>query len=164
MSNNQIHVRWMIRGDLSTVVAIDHLSHTNPWCPKELTRCLRQSAMIAMVAEVGSGDDCRVAGWMLYELGKTKFTLHRLCVHFEDRRLGVGRAMVEKLKAKLSPGKRRKIVAEVDGDNIDACVFLRQCGFTFCGRIPGREALLHVYDCAGTNDIEDEIEKIRRAT
>lgn len=121
----QTHIRWMIRRDMPSVLAIEEASFEFPWSEEEFIRCLRQRNCIGMVAERSD----EVVGFMIYELQKERLHLLSLAVSPSARRVGVGRKMVDKLRSKLHPDRRDRIMLEVRETNIDAQVFLRSMGF-----------------------------------
>lgn len=160
-----MHIRWMIRRDMAEVLDIDRRSfRSSAWSEKDFLTQLKQSSVIGMVAEVGEGEAARVVGYMIYELAKRKFTLLRLAVHPEERRNGVGRAMVKKLLDKLAPNGRRQLVATIPDDDIDACAFLHRAGLHFLGTISESGLFVWTYNVLGVADNADELERIRRAT
>lgn len=121
------HVRWMIRRDLADVLEIERRSFARP-CGEDVFRDrLRRRNVIGMVAERGEW----VVGYMVYELHRDRIELARLAVADDRRREGAGRAMIDKLKGKLRPGRRTRIVARLDEDDatLGACLFLAAMGF-----------------------------------
>ena len=66
-----VHIRWMIRRDMSDVLSIENESFEFPWSEQDFIRCLRQRNCIGMVAEV----DDQIVGFMIYELHKTRLHL-----------------------------------------------------------------------------------------
>jgi ribosomal-protein-alanine N-acetyltransferase len=79
-----------------------------------------------MVAE----SDGRVVGFMIYSLHKNFLCLMDFAVTPECRKLGVGQAMMQKLKDKLALGhKRRRISLHVSENNLSAQLFFRSQGF-----------------------------------
>jgi len=124
-SQLRVHIRWMIRRDMAEVLAIEQHSFDHPWCEEDFLRCLRQRNCIGMVAEQGE----RIAGFMIYELHKSKLYLLNFAVHPEFRRQGVGRQMVAKLVSKLSQHRRTRIVLEVRETNLAAQLFYRELSF-----------------------------------
>ena len=46
-----VHIRWMIRRDMSDVLEIENNSFEFPWFEEDFIRCLRQRNCIGMVAE-----------------------------------------------------------------------------------------------------------------
>ena len=47
----QIHVRWMIRRDMTEVLEIEQEAFEFPWSDDDFTRCMRQRNCIGMVAD-----------------------------------------------------------------------------------------------------------------
>lgn len=119
------HIRWMIRRDMPEVLEIERLSFPFPWSEDDFIRELRERICIGMVAEV----DEIVAGFMVYQLHKSRLFVTNFAVHPDYRRQGIGRAMVAKLVSKLSRQRRDKIAWLVGENNLDAHLFLRACGF-----------------------------------
>jgi len=121
----RVHIRWMIRRDMSEVLEIENRSFEFPWSEDDFVRCLRQRNCIGMVAE----HDERVVGFMIYELHRTRLHILNFGVAPGFRRRKVGQQMVEKLVAKLSSQRRRRILLEVRETNLDAQLFFRKLGF-----------------------------------
>lgn len=119
------HVRWMIRRDMDEVLAIENASFDFPWCEDDFIRCLRQRNCIGMVVEY----DERIAGYMVYDLHKTRLHLLSFAVASRFRKQGFGRILLDKLIGKLSPDRRLRIATEVRETNLDAQLFFRACGF-----------------------------------
>ncbi len=121
----RVHIRWMIRRDMPEVLAIEGESFEFPWLEEDFIRCLRQRNCIGMVAE----HEDRVVGFMIYELHNTRIHALNFAVASDYRRRGVGSQMVAKLVAKLSSGRRSRIVLEVRETNLCAQLFFRESGF-----------------------------------
>ncbi|TWT88495.1 ribosomal-protein-alanine N-acetyltransferase [Pseudobythopirellula maris] len=121
----RVHIRWMIRRDMTEVLDIERLSFEFPWLEEDFIRSLRQRNCIGMVAEQGD----RVVGFMIYELHKTRLHLLNFAVAPNVRRRAVGDQMIRKLVGKLSSQRRTKITLEVRETNLDAQLFFRQSGF-----------------------------------
>ena len=120
-----VHIRWMIRRDMPSVLAIEEASFEFPWYEEEFIRCLRQRNCIGMVAE----RDDQVVGFMIYELHKNRLHLLNFAVDTNYRQTSVGRSMIEKLTGKLSPDRRSRIMLEVRETNLDAQLFFKAVGF-----------------------------------
>src|SRR5688500_11228918 len=88
-----VHIRWMIRRDMTDVLAIESGSFEFPWSEEDFVRCLRQRNCIGMVAEHNE----RVVGFMIYELHKNRLHILNFAVNEQLRRRGVGSQMVKKL-------------------------------------------------------------------
>ncbi len=121
----RVHIRWMIRRDMSEVLDIEHESFEFPWSEDDFIRCLRQRNCIGMVAE----HDDHVAGFMIYELHKTRLHILNFAVANRYRRRGVGQQMTSKLIGKLSSQRRTRIMLEVRETNLAAQLFFRRSGF-----------------------------------
>lgn len=121
----QVHVRWMIRRDMPEVLAIENECFEFPWSEEDFLRCLRQRNCIGMVADLND----LVAGFMIYELHKTRLHLLNFAVSTRQRRQKVGSRMLAKLVAKLSTQRRTRIVLEVRETNLAAQLFFRDQGF-----------------------------------
>ena len=120
-----IHIRWMIRRDMTDVLEIENASFEFPWNEDDFVRCLRQRNCIGMVVE----QDDEIVGFMIYELYKTRLHILNFAVHQNQRRSGIGTVMVEKLKSKLSHQRRNRIVLEVRETNLEAQLFFKQQDF-----------------------------------
>ena len=120
-----VHIRWMIRRDMPTVLDIEADSFEFPWLEDDFIRCLRQRNCIGMVVEL----DDRVVGFMVYELSKTRLHMLNFAVAPEFRRFGVGSQMIRKLIGKLSAQRRSRIMLEVRETNLAAQLFFRENGF-----------------------------------
>ncbi len=121
----RVHIRWMIRRDMSEVLDIESQSFEFPWSEDDFIRCLRQRNCIGMVAEQDEG----LVGFMIYELHKTRLHVLNFAVADDATRRGVGRQMIDKLAGKLSGQRRTRITLEVRETNLAAQLFFRDCGF-----------------------------------
>jgi len=121
----RVHIRWMIRRDMSEVLAAEGASFEFPWLEDDFIRCLRQRNCIGMVAEYEE----QVVGFMIYELHKTRIHVLNFAVAPHFRRKGVGSQMLAKLIGKLSAQRRSRIVLEVRETNLAAQLFFRSNGF-----------------------------------
>lgn len=140
----RIHIRWMIRRDTPEVLEIERLGAADPWSEDEIVALLRQRNFIGMVAANTLSD--RVLGYMVYELHRTRIELVRLVVHPDARRRGVGTAMVDRLKAKMSQNRRTSWCCLVSERQLDVQLFLRANGLVcdHVGYLNGTdECLLH---------------------
>jgi len=120
-----VRIRWMIRRDMAKVLGIEAECFRHPWTEADFVRCLRQRNCIGMVADY----EDQAVGFMIYELHKSRIHLLNFAVAENHRRRGVGRQMVAKLVAKLSPNRRSRIVLDVSEYNLDAQLFFRALGF-----------------------------------
>lgn len=118
-------VRWMVRRDMPAVLDIESASFEYPWDYEYFQICLRQRNCIGMVAE----HDCKIVGFMVYELCKGKLQILNFAVHPDFRRQRVGWAMIERLRDKLIQQERNELLIEVRERNLDAQQFFRSQGF-----------------------------------
>ena len=121
----RVHIRWMIRRDMTEILEVETLSFEFPWSEEDFVRCLRQRNCIGMVAEHGD----RVVGFMIYELHKSRLHLLNFADNHDYRSNRIGMLMVNKLVCKLSHQRRTRILLEVRERNLAAQVFFRSLGF-----------------------------------
>ena len=119
------HIRWMIRRDLTDVLAAERASFEYPWTEDDFLQCLRQRNCIGMVAEANE----RVVGFMIYELHSTRLHILNFAVAPHHRRSGVGGLMVGKLMGKMVSHRRAKITLAVRERNLPAQQFFRSQDF-----------------------------------
>lgn len=122
----RVHIRWMIRRDLSEVLTIEDSNTDFPWNESLFLRCLRQRNCIGMVAEK---DGC-ILGFMIYELHKYKLQILNLAVHPDFQRQAIASQMICKLKSKLSEKKRTCIVVELRETQLSSHLFFQSQSFT----------------------------------
>lgn len=121
----RVHIRWMIRRDMSDVLGIERKSFDHAWTEDEFLQCLRQRNCIGMVAEHLD----HVVGFMIYELHKSRLHLLNFAVVPQFRRSGIGAQMVAKLYGKLATHRRSKISLAVRERNLAAQMFFRAQDF-----------------------------------
>jgi len=119
------HFRWMIRSDITDVLAIERACFEFPWLEKDFILCLRQRNCIGMVAE----RDGRVVGFVIYELYSDRLHVLNLAIAPDCQQQGVGTAIIRRLARKLSAKRRTRIVLEVRETNLAAQLFFRENGF-----------------------------------
>tara|TARA_R110002049_G_scaffold72490_7_gene187584 strand:- start:167835 stop:168311 length:477 start_codon:yes stop_codon:yes gene_type:complete len=115
----------MIRRDMPAVLAIENNAFEFSWTEEDFIRCLRQRNCIGMVAE----QDDKVVGFMIYELHKNRLHILNFAVNPDQRRNGIGNAMIGKLLGKLSHERRNRIMLEVRETNLEAQLFFKKLGF-----------------------------------
>ena len=157
---SDVHVRWMIRRDFAEVLEIERQAFQFPWSEDEFVRCLRQRNCIGMVAEERPSE--RVAGYVIYELHKDRLHVLNVAVAESQRRLGVGRALLERLIGKLTPNRYRRIVLEVRETNVGAQKFFAKLGFRAVSILKDfyddtdEDAIVFQYRYRSTTPIADE--------
>lgn len=134
----RVHIRWMIRRDMSEVLDIERESFEFPWFEEDFIRCLRQRTCIGMVAQsnrkprdaaVADNDGGYIVGFMIYELHSTRLHILNFGVGKRMRRHDIGRQMVDTLVAKLSRQRRTRLTLEVRETNLGAQLFFSKLGF-----------------------------------
>lgn len=121
-----VWIRWMIRRDMPEVMAIEEARFEHPWTEEDFIHCLRQRNAIGMVACERDAQG-KILGHMIYELHRNR--LHLLNLAVRQKGIGTGRALIEKLKGKLSTATRNRLMCEVRESNLDAQCWLRALGF-----------------------------------
>jgi ribosomal-protein-alanine N-acetyltransferase len=114
----------MILRDMPEVLAIEAKSYADPWGEEEFVKLLRQQNCIGWVATMSEV----VVGFCVYELHARKLQLLNLAVDPDWRRRGIGTAVVDKLKGRLSPQRRNRLEYIAAADNLPSHQFLRSCG------------------------------------
>ena len=124
-TGSRVHCRWMVRDNMIRVLDIEFDSFEIPWTYDDFFRELSSRNCLAMVAEIAG----QVAGYVVYRLHRRYIEIINLAVAPECRRDGVGRAMLDKLRAKLLKRRRNKLVAIVREKNVAGQMFFKACGF-----------------------------------
>jgi len=124
------HIRWLIRHDMEEVLAIELEAFGElGWNEQDFLSMLRQRITIGMVVDI----EDHVRGYMIYDLAKAELVVHNFVVQKCCQREGIGSAMVDKLKSKLSSHRRTGITMSVPETNLDALLFFRSQGFLATG-------------------------------
>jgi [ribosomal protein S18]-alanine N-acetyltransferase len=113
---------------MQEVLEIEQHSFEYPWSPNDFTCCTMRCNCIGMISEY----ECRIVGFMIYELRKTHIHLLNFAVHERFRRIGVGTQMINILTSKLGTQNRsgrNKILLELRETNLDAQIFFRRMNF-----------------------------------
>jgi ribosomal-protein-alanine N-acetyltransferase len=126
-----VHIRWMIRRDMTEVLEIEKNSFEFPWSEEDFIRCLRQRNCIGMVAEY----DERVVGFMIYELSGNRINVLNFVSHPQFRNQGIGCAMASRLRGKLSH-RRTQLQIKIRESNLHGQLFFRNRGFKAIAVVP----------------------------
>jgi ribosomal protein S18 acetylase RimI-like enzyme len=120
----------MIRSDLPEVLEIEAASAKANgipvWSEAGLVSHLKQHSCVSMVATTICG---RIAGYILYDLRRCSLRVLRIAVAPELRRHGVGSALLNRVKSKLSSARRTKAVCVADERALDLHLLLRASQF-----------------------------------
>ena len=129
--NPQYHIRWMIRSDMTTVLEIEKLSFDYPWREKDFDAILKERNTIGVVIQDTRLSDTNTTplGFVIYQFYKQFIEIVDLAVHPNYRHKGVGSHLINKLKDKLSPQRRNRLVAMIGDKNLDGHLFFKNCGF-----------------------------------
>lgn len=119
-------IRWVIRSDDKSILAIDDCGYVEPWSQADLLSTLKNRSVIGIVAE---DEKRRVVGYCVYQLDGYVVRILRMAVEPRERRNGVATAMIDRLKDKLCNHRRSTIVIDVDGRQLFAQLMLARCGF-----------------------------------
>jgi ribosomal protein S18 acetylase RimI-like enzyme len=112
--------------DIEAVMAIENASSDNPLTRRDIVRIEGQQHGVGMIA----AHDGYVAGFCLYEMLRARIRIVHMVVAPGICRRGIGTAMIEKLKTKLTPESRRTgLSCVVRESNMAAALFLKSCGF-----------------------------------
>ncbi len=125
----KIHVRWMIRVDIPSVLEIDNDSFDDPWSEEDFIKHLRERSVIGRIAEYKD----RVVGYMVYQIRKGEYEILRIAVAPDCRRQGVGFAMLCSMADKLSRNHRTRFHLAVHENNLAAQLWLKGCGLKAIG-------------------------------
>jgi len=129
MVDAQVHIRWVIRRDMEEVMRIENACFEFPWSEEDYHRVLTDRSSIGLVAEV---NECVVAS-VMYELCPNAIRVLNFAVRPDCQRRGIGTALVNKLKGKLSNDRRRRITLHTRETNIAAQKFFSSQGFRAIG-------------------------------
>lgn len=129
---HHIDIRWTIRRDMPAICAFEEASwkvdtyrQTDRMLREDdFLHWMRQRNCIGMSAEL----DGRTVGSMVYALERGSIDLIYLVIDPLNRRRGVGRAMIDKIRSKLTYERRRQLRITVDERNVPTQLFLRSMG------------------------------------
>jgi [ribosomal protein S18]-alanine N-acetyltransferase len=122
---NDLTIRWRIDRDNLDLIRIDERCYLDPLTHNDLIAMLRDRNVISVVAE----DRGHVLGYVIYRLSRWRIEILRMGVDPIERRCGVGTAMLQRLKDKLSHQRRDTLRVDVPGMSLAAQLCLQRCGF-----------------------------------
>lgn len=117
-------LRWLIGRDMPEVLGIEARAFPNAWTRDDFSACLKQRNCIGLVAEVNH----QVTGYVVYEIHKSELHILNLAVDPEWHRHGIGTAMLQRVKDKLSQQRRSRLLLTVRETNLAAQKFFRRQG------------------------------------
>lgn len=119
------HLRWLIRRDMPEVLGIEALCFEFPDNEEDFIRVLRTRNSIGKVAEVRD----RVVAFVIYENFKTHVNVLNLAVVPRCQRHGLGTQIIDDLKSRLTPFRRKRICVTIRERNVDGQLFFKAAGF-----------------------------------
>lgn len=122
------HIHWLTRVEVPQVLEIERYM-LDTWSEEMIVKAMRRRNQMAFVLTESKW----VQGWMIVEMRKESYVLHRLCVHPFYQRRDVGSLLIKKLIDKLAYDKRTVIEARVPDDLLSVHLFFRYCGFRAIG-------------------------------
>ncbi len=157
ITSQAIHIRWLIRRDLESVLEIERASFDDPWNPSDFFAVLKCRTTIGIVAESREA----VVGYAIYDTLPSRIELINMGVARELRRTGIGRKIIWRLTDRLH-GRRNLIRARVSEFNLGAQLFFRQCAFRAVNiercpyGVPDHDAYVFELLIAGLDEPEEE--------
>lgn len=118
-------IRWALAKDRPQIMAIERQSFARPWTEEQYIAINRGQGVITMVVECQG----ELAGFCTYELQPRRIEILTLAVKKDCRKLGVGRALVDKVASKLSIARRQRIGVAVSKSMKGSQRFLEAVGF-----------------------------------
>lgn len=143
LQGTKVRVRWAIRDDMPKVFEIDReLFAKSRFFRPNGNRIAAPNNQIMFVATRGN----EVVGYMVYRFYRKRISLIGIAVDPLYQGTGVGKAMLEKVKAKLNPMHRDRIHVEVPLERLEAMRFFSSQGFEslFAVNGPRDELASHV--------------------
>lgn len=128
----ELLIRPMRRSDLDEVHAIEDRSYPFPWTRGIFGDCLR-IGYCCRLAEL-DGD---VAGYSILSVGAAEAHLLNLCVAPEQRRTGLGQALLDGVLVDTGLLRARRLFLEVRPSNRGAIALYEANDFHIIGRRPG---------------------------
>jgi [ribosomal protein S18]-alanine N-acetyltransferase len=122
---HDLTIRWQINRDNKEIICIDERCYLEPLIYSDLIDMLKDRNVIGIVAE----DRGHVLGYVIYRLSRWRIEILRMGVDPIERRCGVGTAMLQRLKDKLSHQRRDTLRVDVPGMSLAAQLCLQRCGF-----------------------------------
>lgn len=128
----QITVRPMTEADLSAVAALEAATFSMPWSADGFAAALLRPDTVFLVA---CGEE--LLGYAGVYCTADEGEITNVAVAEDARRRGIGRMLLEALRARLGAQRIDRIVLEVRVSNTAAIRLYETCGFTIAGRRRG---------------------------
>jgi [ribosomal protein S18]-alanine N-acetyltransferase len=125
MTQLHVSIRYLLRRDLSEVLAIERASFEFPWDDEHICTVLGSGCCVGLAAECHGF----IVGHCVYRLHRDWIELLTFAVHPDCRRHGVGRQLVAKLVVRLLPLRKNRLAVYLRETNLPAQLFFRAAGF-----------------------------------
>lgn len=132
-----MRIRWGIRKDMPEIYAIENEAYgTTAWPESTFSGLLHQRNVILQVCEgdpinlpSGKVVNPPIFGFMIYEMLPKRYDILNIAVHPAYQRIGVGHALLEKLRSRLCTTRRNTITALSSEYSDWAHAWLKKEGF-----------------------------------
>lgn len=121
----EINIRWMIRRDMPSVIAIESRCFPDPWQEEDFLNLLRLRNVIGMVCEQAD----KIIGFIIYELNDNAMSIVTLAIDPDFQRKKIGTFIIDKIKQKLSIQRRTLINCLVRESDLSSQLFFSKNGF-----------------------------------
>ncbi len=121
-------IRAMREADVAEVVGIERSSYPFPWTEGIFHDCLRVAYLCRVAVQ-----DQRITGYAVMSMGAGEAHILNLCVREENRRAGVGRALIHYLLEQAENAGMVEALLEVRPTNAIAKVLYQSLGFEQIG-------------------------------
>jgi [ribosomal protein S18]-alanine N-acetyltransferase len=143
LASKPLRIRRAVRGDLAGMLRIEQASFADPWTVDSLATALSLDRMQVLVAESdekgrqGGDASSGLLGYVVALVVGMEAEIADLAVAPEARRLGIGRALLERVVAELGTAAVRTVYLEVRESNQAARTLYESNGFESVGRRRG---------------------------
>ena len=143
LASKPLNIRRAVRGDLAAMLRIEQASFADPWTVESLATALSLDRMRVLVAEsgeaAGQGGDAAsgLLGYVVALVAGSEAEIADLAVAPEARRLGVGRALLQRILSELEVAAVQTVYLEVRESNQAARTLYETSGFGSVGRRRG---------------------------
>jgi [ribosomal protein S18]-alanine N-acetyltransferase len=121
-------VRPMRETDVAEVISIERASYQFPWTEGIFHDCLRVAYLCRVAVQRQ-----RIVGYAVMSMGAGEAHILNLCVRAEERRAGVGRALIRYLLEQAEEAGMVEAFLEVRPSNAIAMVLYQSLGFEQIG-------------------------------
>lgn len=143
LASNTLHIRRAVQADLAEMLRIEQASFADPWTVESLSTALSLERMRVLVAEPADGGDrggdagAGLLGYVVALVVGPEAEIADLAVAPEARRMGIGRALLERVLGEVQDAGVQAVYLEVRESNHAARTLYRSSGFDSIGRRRG---------------------------